>query len=218
MEFKHACFMSYRHGHFALMKAMADQVEEALNNELGLLISGNSGVLVWRDRNDLKPGDQLDPGVADALYHSVCMILLYSPTYFDVKNAYCAREFIAMKMLEEQRLTLLTEEKRLHGLIIPIILRGKDFLPAELGNQRIYCDISDFSLCERKISRNRKYDPEIKKIANYIHNRWLTLKDIESSISESNSFKLPEENQIMDWLNHIVPGRQSLPFTGGGTI
>jgi hypothetical protein len=67
------------------------------------------------------------------------MVLLFSPYYFDMQSMYCAREYKAMLELEAKRLKLLPQGfgKR-KGLIIPVVMRGEQYLcddPLNPGGQ-----------------------------------------------------------------------------------
>ncbi len=84
---------------------------------------------VYLDERRLRGGDFLDPELAANICSSACMVLLFSPYYFDMQSMYCAREYKAMLELEAKRLKLLPQGfgKR-KGLIIPVVMRGEQYL------------------------------------------------------------------------------------------
>ena len=102
--FKNACFISYRHGQYAIKERFIRELDIGLAAELELL--RNEGVYVDYER--LNGGQFIDTNLARAIYESACMVMIYHPTYFDPRNAYCAREYRAMCALETDRLSLLT--------------------------------------------------------------------------------------------------------------
>ena len=96
MSFKHSCFISYRHGHGELTERILTDLSTALSNELGLL--RNEGVFVDRER--LQGGMFYNEALARALCESACMVMIFTPTYFDTAHTFCAREYKAMEELE----------------------------------------------------------------------------------------------------------------------
>jgi hypothetical protein len=212
MLFKYACFISYRHAEGELMKAAVDELYEALTDEIEALIGGGS---VYYDKYQQKPGEFFNKKIPSALYHSVCMIAVYTPTYFDPKNTYCTWEFKTMEILEAQRLEQLNPENKMDGLIIPIVLRGLKHLPPEIKNRRQYFDFEKFKLGGRKMKKHPYFSSKIKEIAEYIFDRWNTFKDLDNSLLDKNeNLKLPEEKEIMGWLMGITKDRTPLSWRG----
>src|SRR5713101_965974 len=125
MAFKYACFISYCHGQYDLVKGFMDQLKAALKSELEPLLDEQ----VYIDEERLKPGYSYNEELAKAICQSVCMIVVYSPKY--ERHEYCVREFEGMEQLEKQRRHLLgAAGDDARGFIIPIVLRGDDDVPA----------------------------------------------------------------------------------------
>src|SRR5262249_35583701 len=142
-SFKYSCFISYRHGQRQVAERILSELYESLSGEIELWLSEE----VYLDRQRLKGGDYFEEGLSQALCHSVCMIVLYTPVYFDRHHLYCAREYKAMENLERDRLhSLGTQSLSTHGLIIPIICRGKEYLPHEIASTRHYYDFEKYYL------------------------------------------------------------------------
>jgi hypothetical protein len=197
--FKHACFVSYRHGQHAIKERCIRGLHDCLASELELL--RNEAVYVDYER--LKGGQFIDPNLARALYESACMVMVYHPTYFDPRHTYCAREYRAMVALEQERLALLPHPPdRAQGLIIPVILRGKDSLPEEIANHRFYEDFSKFMLADVEQSI-KTYAGQIKGIAEYIHDRCTALEELTIP-GDAEHFALPSEESVRDWLTALV--------------
>ena len=97
MPLVYSCFISYRHDYVQI----AEDFQDALENELSLLIN----LPVYRDEERLQGGDFYNSRLAKALCRSACMVMIYTPRYFDARSTYCAREFRAMELLEEDRIS-----------------------------------------------------------------------------------------------------------------
>jgi hypothetical protein len=210
MAFRYACFISYRHATGELMTTAVDELYKALTDELEAYVGGDS---VYCDKDRLNAGEIFPEKISNALYRSVCMIAVYTPTYFDKEHTYCAREFKAMEMLEKQRLERLKPEDKNNGLIIPIVFRGLEHLPREIKQRRHYSNFENFLLCDSKINRHPLFAPAINKIAKYIDDRYDKLVKLGDSLFDNDdNFKLPEEKEIMDWLKGITKHRTPLSW------
>lgn len=207
--FKHACLLSYRHGQQAIKERCIRQLHDGLAAELELLREED----IYVDYERLKGGQFLDPNLARAIYESACMIMVYHPTYFDLDHTYCAREYRAMVALEQQRLSLFRAgPDRDNGLIIPIILRGAETLPEEITRNRLYEDFSKFMLADVEQSI-KTYATEIKRIAQYVHERCTALESLEVP-DHGNHFQLPGEDAVRQWLNSLAMPRAKFPGSG----
>jgi hypothetical protein len=205
---KYLCFISYASPN----KDFVDDLEEALGRELERFVR-DKGLFI--DDKRLRGGDLLDESIPRALCKSICMIIIYSPSYFDENYTYCAREFKGMEKLEKQRLLQLScPEQQEHGLIIPIIFRGKKHFPKEIRDKRHYYDFSNYYSCDNRISKHPKYVRTITEIAEVIHNAYLTFKD-KDVFKECDKFMVPSKEEVMPWLKEAAcphaqfPGRRS---------
>jgi hypothetical protein len=201
MPLQHACFISYRHGQHSLMKRFVDDLYEALASELETLVD----LRIFRDQLRLEGGDFYNQALAKGLCESVCMIMIFTPTYFSSEHSYCAREYAAMKLLEQERLL----DGQQHGLIIPVVLRGFEQLPEEIKSQRQAYKFEHFFLSEQRLVKNRNFNLEIKKMADYIAARCRELQNISRDCGD---FEMPDEAAVQDLLSR-VSGRVS-PFPG----
>jgi len=201
MPFNYACFISYRHGQRALVERIINDLSDALSSEIELWMREQ----VYVDRERLRGGDHYNEDLAAALCQSVCMIVVFTPRYFDKKSTFCAREYRAMESLEEQRLKLLPHaEDRRRGLIIPIVFRGSEYLPDEIRNRRQYYDFGDFLLSDEQISKHPSYAGKIREIAEYIKARHEAFRRVQSDPCTScDSFSLPSDEDIRVWLDDV---------------
>ena len=102
MPFRYSCFISYRAGDrqrenpytVTLLKAL----QKHLGHELGLLLEEEVSQ-VFVDWRRLQGGYFFNATLAHALCQSVCMLVVYTPTYFSLVHPYCAREYRAMEAL-----------------------------------------------------------------------------------------------------------------------
>lgn len=189
MPFEYCCFVSYPHGQDNVLVPFVKSFVEGLETEISALTRRG----VFFDINFLKPGDRVDERIGTSLCKSACMIVIYTPVYFDRDHIYCAREFKAMQDLEEERLGLLG--RREQGLIIPIVLRGPKYFPEKLKNERFYRDFSAIEFNHESETIRTKYSKEIKEIAEYIFDRCNQLKGIEAKLPNScENYTLPSED------------------------
>lgn len=198
MPFKYPCFISYRHGQFDLLRGVIEQLYAALAGEL----EAQTGRVPYLDRERLKGGDFYNEALAQALCESACMIVVYTPPYFDSEHPYCTREFFAMQALEELRLPLLPLEQRKHGLIVTVCVRGQNRMPAVLTEKRIYYkQFETFLLADVEMKKHPQYAPLIREIGQYIADRWAAFQQVTNDpCLECASFALPAASTIMTWL------------------
>jgi hypothetical protein len=192
MPYDHACFISYTHGQHALMSSFVEQVGEALSSELEAYFGDDA---VYVDHERLQPGYLYNEALATALCHSVCMVVLYTPTY--TQSSYCRREYTAMRRLEQERLAPVASIDPSRGLIIPVVLRGT--LAPVLSGRTHYLDFSQFSTAAtRRIMRNQRYLDGITKAAAYIYNTAQALQAAGVVPDNCTTFRLPPEDQAID--------------------
>jgi len=204
MAFKHACFISYRHGHEPGVQRIYESFRRELAIQVELYLPGMEVVL---DTSHLRGGDFFNEDLASALCNSVCMILLFSPYYFDPRNTYAAREYQAMISLERKRLALISPANR-KGLIIPIIIRGS--LPDEITKERQYYTLDLLSPDDIKKVESRK---KLKRIAEDIYHRHEAFRTAtKDPCGLCNGFKFPSEEDVRSWLAGITSPPQRMPW------
>lgn len=200
MALKYACFISYCHGQYDLVKGFMDQLKAALKSELEPLLDEE----VYIDEERLKPGFKYNEALAKAICQSICMIVVYSPKY--TRHEYCVREFEGMEKLEQQRLQLLgagADDER--GFIIPIVLRGSDEVPERITRKRHYANFSRFSLASPDIVRNPEYVEEIRKIADVIYEWYKAFNGASADpCTLCTGFKLPHASEVVAWRPQFV--------------
>ena len=208
MPFEYSCFISYRNAKQPLGEAFVDELEAALSSELELLTNKP----VYVDKSRLQGGDRFNPALQEALCKSVCMLMVYTPMYFDPCGTYCAREYRAMVRLEQERFEMLGDAvDATHGLIIPVVFRGRKFLPKEISDHRHYHDFSDFLLIGEQMARHPTYAPQIKEIAAYIHDRCTALEQLADMYNDCTEFLFPSDADIREWLAEVAPPAMRFP-------
>jgi hypothetical protein len=211
MAFQYACFVSYRHPPVQgeLAERFIDDLSGALKSELGAWM--NEPLFVDRDR--MQAGTFFNPALAGALCRSVCMIMVYTPHYFNTQNPYCAREYVAMEKLEKVRLSRLPDQQRYGGLIVPIILRGEEYLPPTIRNERHYYSFERFTLWSKRIAHNPQLEPLVRQIAGVIYARKNMLDPWSDEFTcDCHSFTFPTEDEVMPWLKTIITPKNGFPF------
>jgi len=183
MPIQNACFISYRHGQHKLMGRFVEQLYEALASELEAL----TDLKIYFDRERLQGGDFYNPALARSLCESVCMIMIFTPTYFSPEHRYCAREFEAMRSIEARRVA------GEHGLIIPVVLRNFDDLPESIRTTRQVYRFEQHSVSGRPIIRNKRFDADIRRMAQYISDR---IRDVRDDSFDCGEFRLPSDEDV----------------------
>jgi hypothetical protein len=192
--FKYACFVSYCHGQYDLVKSFIDQLKAALKAELDTLLDEE----LYIDEERLKPGFLYNEELAKAICQSVCMIVVYSPRY--ERHEYCVREYEAMTRLEDTRRALLGPAAHGQGFIIPVILRGGEDIPDRIRKHQHYSDFSRFTLATPRIASNPDYVEEIRKIAQVIYERHKAFRDAGASpCDDCVNFSLPKAPDVASW-------------------
>jgi hypothetical protein len=205
MGFTNACFISYRHSSEPGVQKFYDSFRTELAVQVGLLMPG---MKVYLDTDRLRGGDFFNKELAFALCSSVCMVSLYNPYYFDVNNTYTAREYQAMVTLERQRLSVIPQEARGKGLIIPIIIRGN--LPDEIRRERQYYQLDLLAPGDLKKPNSRQ---ALRQVAEQIHQRHEVFRSVAVDPCRlCSDFDFPTEGDIMDWLVGITAPPQKMPW------
>lgn len=109
-----------------------------------------------------------------------------------------------MEKLEEVRLTRLQGQQRREGLIIPVILRGEEFLPPVIRDHRHYYSFERFSLRSRKIAHDAQFEPYVRQIAKAIHARKVALAPLADEFTcDCHNFAFPTEEEVRPWVESI---------------
>jgi hypothetical protein len=213
MPFQYACFVSYRHlEHNPLAERFIDDLSAALQGELGVWMEEQ----LFVDSERMRGGTFFNPTLADALCRSVCMLVVYTPNYFSLNHVYCAREYRAMEKLEAMRLARLQAPRQFEGLIIPVILRGAEYLPQTIRDRRQYYSFERFSLRSRKIARDAQFERYVREIAKSIHRRKIVLGPLADEFTcDCHNFAFPTEEEVRPWVANIekmMTSANSFPF------
>ena len=200
MPIEYCCFISYPHGQGNVLQPLMKEFLEGLRAE----VSAQTRKRIWIDFECLEGGDRWNDKLAIDLCKSVCMIVVYTPLYFDPENAFCAREYSAMEMLEEKRLRLLASASRNHGLIIPIVLRGEKRLPSVIKSHQYY-KFDDLDLADPQVKIRQRYAREINRIAEYIIDRCYEFDSIGSDpCTECDTFALPNHDETRAYIQKVL--------------
>jgi hypothetical protein len=216
MPVKYACFISYRHSRVSersLLKRVTDYLYKALCSEIEALTSKQVAI----DLERLKGGQFYNEQIASDLCKSACLIVVYSPTYFDHENTYCAREYLAMEDLEVERRKLFKDpDLRNYGVIIPIVFRGFDYLPEGIKSKRLCFDFKEFDEYETDRELGRRYGKQIRMIADYVVKCCNTFEAVADDICVGcEEFDLPSEERVRPWLTELKSTRPArAPFPG----
>lgn len=203
MDFKYSCFISYRRGQHEFMKTFMEELTQALKGYLEPYFD----IPVFIDDEQMQGGDILDKHLAHALCHSVCMIQVFTPKYFNPQKLYCTREFMAMENLEEQRFDVaeIPPDQRSFSFIIPIIFRAPEKVPQET-KRHLYYDWSKYTMVEPKINNNKTYTDHIDQIVKRIDYLYEAFSQYDE-LHDCKKFLLPSEEEARKWLKKIRTSR-----------
>lgn len=203
MSFEYSCFVSYRHGRKRLMTSFIEQLIAALEAYVEPYVD----LPVFHDVDGLYGGDLYDREFARVLCRSVCMIAVYTPTYFDRQRTYCAREYRGMEIVEERRFGRINDERvKTRGLIIPIVLKGVP-PPYVTTRRAIKYDFSQFTLRSDDLSKHELYAEWFDEIGQCIWalHQGLTAEPESIAAASPDNFALPEDPELEPILNEIIP-------------
>jgi hypothetical protein len=199
MPYEYCCFISYPHGQDDVLVPFVDDFVKGLETEIYAQIRKK----VWIDYNFLTGGYKQDQEIGPDICKSACMIVLYTPLYFDTEHTYCARELKAMQDLEEQRLQLVKDKGK--GLIIPVILRGEKRFPAALSEKRLYYKFTDIEFNNPLEKIRVKYSKEIREIAEYIVDRCEMLDEVANKIPrDCDQYCLPSPDDAKKFVETVL--------------
>lgn len=202
MAYEYCCFISYPHGQDDVLVPFVKELVNGLETE----IYAQTRKKIWIDYDYLKGGSRLDEEVGPDICKSACMILIYTPLYFDTEHTYCARELKAMQDLEEQRLQLLKDKGK--GLIIPVILRGANRFPVALSEKRLFYKFTDIEFNNPADMIRVKYAKEIREIAEYIIDRCLSLDDVADKMAhDCEKYCLPSHDDAKKFVETVLGKR-----------
>lgn len=174
MKPRHPCFISFRHvgncEKFVL--AFRDSLKEELENHFWKFKDKEGPFL---DDTRMVGDPYLEDTIAEAICNSVCMIVIYLPSYFNEDYPYCAREFKAMQLLEDKRRKLLPAGAVIDSLIIPVFFRDKErFKKMNLVTNDKY-DFQNLSLLNN-MQKNRMYKEKLVELCKEIYDRYEIFK------------------------------------------
>jgi hypothetical protein len=199
MAFDYCCFVSYPHGQDDVLVPFVNDFIDGLKTE----IYAQTRKKVWSDYEFIKGGFRIDEQIGPDLCRSACMILLYTPLYFDTEHTYCARELKAMQGLEEERLQLLKDKGK--GLIVPVILRGRSRFPKTLSEKRLCYEFTDIEFNNPAEKIRVKYAKQIKEIAEYIAERCELLDEIAAQLPhDCDKYSLPSLSDAKEFVETVL--------------
>ena len=232
-SFKHACFISYRNGTqpddlntHNLLTTFAKQLKQALQNELDAYMPYDEMNHIFLDVDDLKPGEFIHSKISRELCQSICMIVVYTRSYFSRDKLFCASELIGMLEKEKERCQQLGIQNPQQGCIITVLLRGRtEEIPTTLS-QRVWHNFDKFSLSQTEIQKNPNFEQKVREIAEYIadHCEVLMERSQEQGLDLCEnclSFEIPDiteptgKKQVSDYVASITQRQKpNFPLTG----
>lgn len=217
MPLKNSCFISYRHP--LVPGSPVKQLIQAIIREVG------GRLQQWPasfDEERLKPGYKLNQALAAELYHSACMVMIYTGSYFRPESPYCSREFFAMLNLEHQRAAVTPPAHRNTSLIIPIAFRDFDKMNQQIAEAEAAASISPGTQVPRiginfehfQGWPNKKDLKAISMVVTQIRDLCEMYDQLANAGSDCfatpHTFSLPTEADVKQWLPKML-GYPKLP-------
>lgn len=209
MAFSYSCFISYRHAQYDYGRQSTTTAIDLLKGHLEI----SAPLPVFLDEDRLKGGHLYQESLATQLCQSVCMVMLYWPTYFSEQHTFCSREFKLMERLEAERLAYLPISEQDKGLIIVIALADFDQLPSEIKEKRQCYDFESYMLVPPRNLRNRPdFVKDMRDIRRYIAERVRVLSALPAPdpCSDCPNCRLPDLELILPWLRQVLT--PSIPY------
>ncbi|MFZ1005190.1 MAG: TIR domain-containing protein [Candidatus Sulfotelmatobacter sp.] len=215
MPLKFSCFISYRHSSVASGASFVRDFVGGFAEELDRWANYH----ICFDEERLQPGDFIDESLAANLYASACMVVLYTPTYFNTERMFCSREYFGMLDLEKQRIPLLGGQDE-HGLIFPIALRGHSTMVKRVQvaeeqwsagsglpvRNRFAPNFEQFS--KKSQLRSGVLNEQLRKICERIGERETAFEGLVRSGTDpflaGTTWRLPPEQAISSWVNGVL--------------
>lgn len=199
--------MSYRDYQTEINSVLIKNLHAAVSDELAFYLKAP----VFLDEERMGPGYLFNEGIATALCQSLCMILVFTPSYFDLEKTYCAREYKAMVNLEENRFAAITDtDLKRKGLIFPVVIRGYEDLPPEIKDKRLAMNFENITLGEPEIRRHPAYAAKIRDIAKHIAALYTAFANLPGDSADCNNYSLPAAE--LEWISQVRSPASSFPL------
>ena len=153
--------------------------------------------------------------LAKSLCESVCLIVIYTQSYFSNIHLYCTQEYMAMEKMEEVRRRLIPNDPDYRGLIIPVVLRGLEFMPGVVKKYRNCYDFQSYTTACKRITRHPKLVGHVQQISRYIFLCYKLFEGLrDDPCSDCQAYNLPTEDEARNWLARVAPTQEALPLPG----
>jgi hypothetical protein len=203
MPFQHACFISCQ----AEPDEQVRRSIEAFAQLLGEALKPLRREPVYFNPDRLT-GRFDEPAETAALYRSVCLVVVYTPGYFDDSvRFYPPRELLAMQRLEQERLDALGEKPGPGGgLILVVFAQEGETVPAPLGSRiTLESPLLGPALAQMDRRKLPKALPQFERLAQTIAT-WCSRFDAAPHLFDGvDHFHLPDQTETLTWLQQFQP-------------
>jgi hypothetical protein len=202
MPLDFSCFVSFASAQEKVLEPLVSDLVRGLKQEIYVLTRKE----VWIDSERLEGGQRFNERLATDLCKSVCMVVLYTPLYFDIEHTYCAREYRAMEILEERRFTSFNGKlDKSNGLILPIIVRGEKTFPRAIRDERQCYFFDDILLADPEVKLRSRYADQIRQMSEYIFERCNSFDGLPEDVcADCDEFVLPSDVEAREYLVKLL--------------
>jgi len=196
--YEYHCFISYPRVANKEMRECAQQVKQAIINDLSLSIDEPK---VFLDESSIPGGTAWEQKLKEALCQSVSMAALCAGIYYRPKHKWCGLEWAAMDSLCERRLP----GSHLRT-IIPLIVKVESSIP-EVVLKTQCIDISSVMLQGRRYFNTKEFRGRIKEVVRHIEAVAVAIAANQAR-SNCKKFQFPTISAFTNW----QPVEQPAPF------
>ena len=157
--YQYHCFISWAHSPNPELLEWASNLKNGIEGELAYYINHPR---VFLDENEITGGADWERSLRTALCHSVSLVAICAPIYFNPEHKWCGLEWAAMDQLGKRRLP---DEDFCTN--IPVIIRASKPLPTPVSRVQPI-DLSRLATKSRNYARTTEFRSCILEIADRI--------------------------------------------------
>src|SRR5262249_43282158 len=111
-----------------------------------------------------------------------------------------------------RRMKLIGSTSYRRGLIIPVVLRGADQLPAQMRDRQ-FLNFDRYLLGDDRVFRSPGFQKSIRTLAEYISDIYREFEQHQlDPDKECEGFQLPSTEEVLDWLRSSPTIAPPSPF------
>lgn len=210
--FEYSCFISYYLDRSNQTRYFIRELKEAFEDTISSYFVND--IKIFCEDPDRRGNNNTLEERQQALCRSVCMILVFSPPYFE--ENYCVSEYLAMKNLESHRIQTLGEHNTILPLVIPVIYKEGEFPRGLVRDHAVNFSRVALMRGDRIRIDNERHLEKLNQMGQYIHFLYRQFASSYLFDNDCSNFSFPLGIETKQWLDQYgppLPQRPSLPWT-----